>query len=152
MKKKSFLKIFKQFPLILAGFLFILSFFFYFILHNVRSLAFKSLKENEVAHYKQTVKNIKTSLESRMNKFINNKITKEKFLLKTRVKDFYKVASSIYFDMKKEGYNNNDIELMIKNILRNVKFRNGQEYFYILGLNGVLELNSVFTELEEKIF
>ncbi len=150
MKKTSFLRLFGLFPTVLTCFLIALSVIFYLIINEVHTLSVKSLKDNEIKHYKQTVKNIKISLDTRLNNFINEKIAKEKELLKTRVQDFYKVASSVYFDMKKKGYENSDIETMIKNMLRHVKFRNGEEYFYILNLNGVLELNSAFPELEGK--
>jgi PAS domain S-box-containing protein len=150
LKKKSFLKQFKIFPAFLALFLLLIFIIFYFLLKNVHELSFKSFEINEINHYRKDVKNRKISLETSIRSYIASKIKTENTFIKKRVQSFYKVTSSIYFDMKKQGYSNRDIQLVILDVFKNVTNKKRKKYFYILELNGILRIAPDLPDLEGK--
>ncbi len=68
---------------------------------------------------------------------------------KNRVYEAYSVASHLY-DQYKEKMDRRDIENMVRETLRAMRFNNGQDYYFATDLNGVEQLFADHPELEQQ--
>lgn len=107
--------------------------------YNLRNQIYKE-KQTNIKNQVETAENIlkilKDSLEDRMHAN-----------LKARVDEAYDIALNLY-NLHKGKFSDNQIQYMIKEALRPLRFFDGRGYFFIISKDGIIQLHPLDISIE----
>jgi len=146
--ERKLINLIKLTPLFIIGFLFLITYIM--IEHNTRNFEKEVIiiKEESINQKKKLIKNEVNKVLDLIQRERSLSYKKLKDNLKQRVYAAHSIASSIYEENKhKSKY---DIQKMIINTLRDIRFGNGHGYFFIIEMSGVAVLHPSLEDFEKK--
>lgn len=105
-----------------------------------------SLRDNYINSQKEVLKKEVTNLTRYINSLEQNKEIELKRIIKDRTHIAHNIARNIYNENR--GKPSHEIEKMIKDSLRPIRFNNGRCYFFMVSMDGVEQLYPIKPELE----
>ncbi|MBN1626240.1 MAG: cache domain-containing protein [Deltaproteobacteria bacterium] len=109
----------------------------------------RELREEYIEAQKATIKNEVEKVVDYIEYMRSKQMEGLKDSLKTKADHAYDIALNIYNE-NKGNRNRQEIEKMVKDVLRPIRYNNDRVYYFAIGLDGTAELVGEGTELEGK--
>jgi signal transduction histidine kinase len=145
---RSFSSLYRNYLILIAS---VIVFFFILLFFVFEVNKFTSASANLRSQiYKEKQQNIKNQVETAEDIIIILRDSLEERMhadLRDRVNDAYSIALNIY-NVHKGKFSDKQIQFMIKEALRPIRFFDGRGYFCIIGKEGIHHLHPVDTSIE----
>lgn len=148
--EKELIKIVKYLPIILIFFIIsIITFFLYTEIINRFDEENRKLKEEHIRLNKELIKFHVSSIKDNLLEERKKSLVNLKKELKEYVLAAYSITKSLY-ENNKEEKTKEEIQKLIKEALRNIRFNENRGYFFIYGMDGNTIFHPIKPEIENK--